>query len=116
MNPRMDAPRAGRGPLRPAFVALIIAAFFLVSVGDADAQRRKRRKGKRAKPAPAAAKAKKPKQPPKLDFSGMDLEGRLRTPQLLYFLERASAELKAASLERRSFIPEMVRSLDEEQL
>ncbi|HUH04052.1 MAG TPA: hypothetical protein VML75_18775, partial [Kofleriaceae bacterium] len=51
-----------------------------------------------------------------LDFTGLDLAGRLRTPQLLYFLERASAELEAASLERRSFVPEMLRSMDEESL
>jgi hypothetical protein len=50
------------------------------------------------------------------DFTAMDLSGRLRTPQLLYFLDRASEELKRASLERRSFIPEMVRTIDEESL
>ena len=50
------------------------------------------------------------------DFTGLDLNGRLRTPQLLYFLERASEELERASLRRRSFIPELVRSIDEEAL
>ena len=50
------------------------------------------------------------------DFSGMSLYGSERKPQLLYFLERANEELERASLERRSFIPEMVRSLDEEAL
>ena len=34
----------------------------------------------------------------------------------LYFLERANEELERASLEKRSFIPHMVRSLEEEQL
>ena len=43
------------------------------------------------------------------DFNALDLNGRMRTPQLLYFLERAS-------LEKRSFIPHMVRSVEEEQL
>lgn len=51
-----------------------------------------------------------------MDFSGLNFEGRLRTPQLLYFLDRAAEELERASLERRSFIPEMVRSIDEEDL
>jgi hypothetical protein len=37
-------------------------------------------------------------------------------PQLLYFLQRAQEELERASLKRRSFVPEMVRSLDEEPL
>jgi hypothetical protein len=55
-----------------------------------------------------------PKGKPKVfDFTGLDISGRLRTPQLLYVLDRATEELERASLERRSFIPEMVRSVDE---
>jgi hypothetical protein len=50
------------------------------------------------------------------DFNALDLNGRTRTPQLLYFLERANEELERASLEKRSFIPHMVKSVDEEQL
>ena len=55
-------------------------------------------------------------KPKVFDFTGLDISGRLRTPQLLYFLDRASEELERASLERRSFIPEMVRSVDEGKL
>ena len=50
------------------------------------------------------------------DFTGLDINGRLRTPQLLYFLDRASEELERASLEKRSFIPELVRSIEEDRL
>ena len=69
--------------------------------------------------APVEAKAgekKKEGKVQKFDFTGIDLNGRMRTPQLLYFLERANEELERASLEKRSFIPHMVRSVDEEQL
>jgi hypothetical protein len=50
------------------------------------------------------------------DFNGLDLNGRMRTPQLLYFLERANEELERASLEKRSFIPAMAKSVEKEQL
>jgi hypothetical protein len=50
------------------------------------------------------------------DFTGFELAGSERMPQLLYFLDRAEEELERASLERRSFVPEMMRSLDEEDL
>lgn len=50
------------------------------------------------------------------DFTGIELGATMRTPQLLYFLDRANEELKRASLERRSFVPEMVRSIAEERL
>ena len=72
------------------------------------------------KPAPAAKDAKdtgsKKEKVKNFDFNALDLNGRMRTPQLLYFLERANEELERASLEKRSFIPHMVRSVEEEKL
>ena len=75
-------------------------------------------KDKPAPTKPAAGDKVEPKQgkPKVFDFTGLDISGRLRTPQLLYFLDRASEELERASLERRSFVPEMVRSVDEAPL
>ena len=66
-------------------------------------------------PAPATAKPKQGK-PKVFDFTGIDISGQNRSPQLLYFLERANEELERASLERRSFIPDMVRSIEEDKL
>ncbi|HEY1554306.1 MAG TPA: hypothetical protein VGF94_05695 [Kofleriaceae bacterium] len=60
-------------------------------------------------------KKKSPKEKT-FDFNALDLNGRTRTPQLLYFLERANEELERASLEKRSFIPHMVRSVEEEAM
>ena len=67
---------------------------------------------------PAAEKKDAPKKEKvkNFDFNALDLNGRMRTPQLLYFLERANEELERASLEKRSFIPHMVRSVEEEKL
>jgi len=63
-----------------------------------------------------ADKSKKGDKVKNFDFNALDLNGRMRTPQLLYFLERANEELERASLEKRSFIPHMVRSVEEESL
>jgi hypothetical protein len=71
---------------------------------------------KTAEAKPAAATSKKAPKEKTFDFNALDLNGRNRTPQLLYFLERANEELERASLEKRSFIPHMVRSVDEEAL
>jgi hypothetical protein len=68
-----------------------------------------------AKPADPADKTKKPGVK-NFDFTGLDLNGRMRTPQLLYFLERANEELERASLEKRSFIPHLVKTVEDETL
>jgi hypothetical protein len=72
-----------------------------------------------ADPAPAPKSppvVKKPQKEQELVVGGIKLDGKLRSPTLLYFLERANEELERASLERRSFIPHMTRSIDEQPL
>ena len=116
MNPQSDHPGMGSSPLnvRPtswSHRTLVLALLALLAVpATAGAQPRSRRKAAPASGKQEPASKGKPKV---FDFTGLGLEGRLRTPQLLYFLDRASEELEQASLERRSFIPDMVRSLDE---
>jgi hypothetical protein len=66
--------------------------------------------------APASNAKKGPIKEQNFNFDGLGLNGRSRSPQLLYFLERANEELERASLEKRSFIPSMVKTVEEEQL
>jgi hypothetical protein len=45
-----------------------------------------------------------------MEFSGLDIEGQLKTPQMLYFLNRMRAEFGRPRLPHRSFMPELQRS------
>ncbi len=103
--------------------ALFIMAAFVMSVlllttSAADAQRRRKRNHKKKKPVVSVKKVKRKggAKDQVFDFTGLTLGASVRTPQLLYFLDRASEELQRASLQRRSFVPEMVRSISEEGL
>jgi hypothetical protein len=103
---------------------IVCAVLLLALAAPAAAQRRKRTaQRKESRPAPAAATAKKSapekskgKKEQRFDFTGFELAGSVRMPQLLYFLDRAEEELERASLERRTFVPEMLKSIDEENL
>ena len=44
------------------------------------------------------------------EFTGLDISGRLKSPQLLYFLNRLRTEFGRPKLPHRSFVPELVRS------
>jgi hypothetical protein len=46
-------------------------------------------------------------------FSELDIEGRLKSPQLIYFLRRVRAEFAAGDLGHRSFMGEMSESRKE---
>jgi hypothetical protein len=113
MSLRLAAP--GRG-LATAILALM-CAFSLPAAAQP-----KGKAGAAKADAPARAERDKPgasdKKPKEktFDFNNLQLNGQLRTPQLLYFLERANEELERASLEKRSFIPHMVRSVEDEAL
>lgn len=51
-----------------------------------------------------------------MSFSGLDIEGRLKSPQLLYFVSRVHAEFDRPKLPHRSFMPELSRSSEQEPL
>lgn len=48
-------------------------------------------------------------------FSGLDISGRLKSPQLLYFLNRLRAEFGRPRLPHRSFLPEIEMSTKGEE-
>ena len=47
-------------------------------------------------------------------FTGLDVSGRLRSPQMLYFMNRVRAEFNRPRLPHRSFIPELKKSAEGE--
>jgi len=46
----------------------------------------------------------------------LGIDGRLRSLSMIHFLERATEELERASLEKKSFVPKLVQSVEEEAL
>jgi hypothetical protein len=62
---------------------------------------------------PAPPKASKPRV---YTFGGLDVEGKLKAPQLLYFRSRMRQELDTSSAERRSFLKELEKTADEKGL
>jgi hypothetical protein len=49
-------------------------------------------------------------------FGAMDVEGKLKTPQLLYFLNRVKLELDMSAPDKRSFMKELEKSADDKNL
>ena len=114
MRLRLVAPARGFATASLGLMCALSLPAYAQPKGKADkADRGAATKTEAAKPADKKAKEPKEKN---FDFDNLKLNGQLRTPQLLYFLERANEELERASLEKRSFIPHMVRSVEEEAL
>jgi hypothetical protein len=49
-------------------------------------------------------------------FGAMDVEGKLKTPQLLYFLNRVKLELDMSAPDKRSFMKELAKSAEDKNL
>lgn len=118
-GPRRSRPhprrRHRRGGVRGAALCAVLAVALTTPLGSAGAEERGDGDARAADRGGGAAERRDGDEQV-FDFSGLDIGGRLRTPQLLYFLDRAREELGQASLKRRSFLPEMIRSVDEESL
>lgn len=106
--------------LRRAVVAacLVVVLVLLGGAGVAEAQGKRRRATKpaRSETAESAELAGREveegggKKVKEFRFSGLDVSGRLKSPQILYFLNRLRAEFDRPRLPHRSFMPELVRS------
>ena len=66
--------------------------------------------------AKSNARPGKPARPRVYTFSGLDVEGKLKTPQLLYFLGRVRLELDTTVTPKRSFMKELGETADAEGL
>jgi hypothetical protein len=107
--------------MTPSWGFVSTVASVLMCAGIAAAQPKKAPLKADKTDAPPAApvtktETKKPTKEQNFNFDNLNLNGRSRSPQLLYFLERANEELERASLEKRSFIPHMLRTVEEEAL
>jgi hypothetical protein len=69
-----------------------------------------------AKPAAEAKAGGKSVKTKTYTFGAMDVEGKLKTPQLLYFLNRVKLELDMSAPDKRSFMKELGQSADDKSL
>ena len=72
--------------------------------------------GDDAKPAAEAKSGGKTLKTKTYTFGAMDVEGKLKTPQLLYFLNRVKLELDMSAPDKRSFMKELNQSADDKSL
>jgi hypothetical protein len=115
------APKRGkqgkRSAARKARVAVEPAAPARNNDADAPADTREPTAAEASAPAPAAsAGAPRPGKPRVYTFGGLDLEGKLKTPQLLYFRSRMRQELDTSGPQKRSFLKELEKTADDKGL
>jgi hypothetical protein len=104
MNDWMKSPP---GSCFHAAIAVLVALALALWSARADAEPKKK-----ADPTAAAGKPKSGGEKT-YTFGGLDIDGKLKTPQLLYFLNRMKSEFDTTTPDKRSFIPELKRSTDE---
>ncbi len=72
-----------------------------------------------AEAAPAGeadADAEEPEKVTQYRFTGLDIEGELRTPALLQFLAKIAGAFETLGIPHRSFMPELEATLEEDVL
>ena len=114
LHPADPPGRCGLGALFVAIAFALLALFGFLSPAHAQ----KHHAAAKSKPAPEAktTSAKPDSKSPRsktYTFTGLDIDGKLKTPQLLYFLNRMKAEFDTTTPAKRSFLPELKRSTDE---
>ncbi len=112
--------------MKKLLATLIAALALMMTLGPAAAQGRKKKPGGSGKSKvektdlgggqSATSETSENAKVKVIDFTGLALSGRIRTPQLLYFLNRIRQELEAVQLEKRSFMPELARSVNDDAL
>ncbi|GEM_PF-3980992 len=60
--------------------------------------------------APATATPEPLKEVTRYSFTGLGIDGELRTPALLQFLSRIGGEFETSGIPHRSFMPELQRT------
>lgn len=115
---RLSEPPAGTAclTLRRALQLFVVFAVLGLTMQPASAQQRGRASEKspgsaRRANESAAAEGKEVGRSGKkvkvFEFSGLDISGELKSPQLLYFLNRMRTEFSRPRLPHRSFMPEL---------
>lgn len=111
--------------MKKLLATLIAALALMMTLGPAAAQGRKKKSGSGKTKVEktdlgggqtATSETSENAKVKVIDFTGLALSGRIRTPQLLYFLNRIRQELEAVQLEKRSFMPELARSVNDDAL
>lgn len=72
--------------------------------------------GSSTPPTGAESPTSEPADVTRYQFTGLDIEGELRTPALLQFLSRIGGEFETVGIPHRSFMPELSQTVTEDAL
>lgn len=92
---------------------VLVGALSLSSPSAVAQQKKKPATAKADDGGPTVTDPKTGQKSKQYTFGGLDIDGKLKTPQLLYFLNRMKSEFDTTAPDKRSFIPELKRSTDE---